>query len=65
MVKSYSFRVVVQGDPSFTNELNFKVDGGTVAAHVVNAISIVCEAEPGIVGLMERPHYFTKDIARN
>ncbi len=61
----YSFLITVAGEPNFTNELNFEVgDGnGTVPAHVVNAIPLICDAKPGILGIMEPPLYFTKDVA--
>ena len=57
-----TYRIVVDGDPSFTCELqlgsgNDSSHDGMVATamRVVNAIPFVCDAEPGIVTATDLP----------
>jgi len=57
------YRVIVQGNPSYTCDVQMMGDdgdhntGGLVgtAARIVNAIPAVCEAEPGLLSVLDLP----------
>jgi hypothetical protein len=61
-VNSGGFRVIVEGTPSFTTEVVFDEDDPTTAgcvstaARVVNSISIVCAAPPGVCSFLDLPN---------
>jgi hypothetical protein len=53
-----SYRIEIEGDPSYTLELNFGSDGGggkITAMPAINAIPAVCAAEPGLNGPLDIP----------
>jgi 2,4-diaminopentanoate dehydrogenase len=57
-----SFRIEIEGDPSFTVEMNFDSKPGQVisAMPVVNSVPAVCGAKPGLVGPLDVPRYWTR-----
>ncbi len=59
-----SYRVEIQGDPTFTIEQNF---GYYPAAKVcaMNVINAVCEASPGLKGPLQIPRYWTRHVRTN
>ena len=59
-----SFRVAVEGDPSFEVELTFGKGGDTLSAMpVLNAIPAVCQARPGLLGPLDVPRYWSRNVA--
>ena len=59
-----SFRVAVEGDPSFEVELTFRKGGDTLSAMpVLNAIPAVCQARPGLLGPLDVPRYWSRNVA--
>ena len=58
-----AYRIEVEGDADFTLELNFDGRPGGVmsAMPVVNSVPAVCEAEPGLVGPLDVPRYWTRN----
>jgi hypothetical protein len=58
-----SYRVEVEGDPSFTLELNFGagVGGKITAMPAINAIPAVCAAPAGLLGPLDIPRYWTRN----
>jgi len=62
--KNVSYRIEVEGDPSFTIEQNFShYDGCKICAMaVVNAIPAVCEASPGLKSPLEIPRYWSRNV---
>jgi hypothetical protein len=62
--KNISYRIEVEGDPSFTIEQNFNhYDGCKMCAMaVINAIPVVCEASPGLKGPLEIPRYWSRNV---
>jgi 4-hydroxy-tetrahydrodipicolinate reductase len=61
-----SFRIEVEGTPTFTLELNFDGSSGykMTAMPAINAIPAVCAAEPGVKGPLEIPRYFARNARR-
>jgi 2,4-diaminopentanoate dehydrogenase len=51
-----SFRIEIEGDPSFTN---FDTKPGRLisAMPVVNSVAAVCRAEPGLLGPLDVPRF--------
>jgi hypothetical protein len=65
-----SHRVEIEGDPSFTVEIGYPPGTGTAASvmPVLNSIPAVCAARPGLLGHLDVPRYWTRnvgDIGRN
>jgi hypothetical protein len=62
--KDVSYRIEIEGDPSFTVEMNFDFEPGlTVSAMpVVHSVPAVCESEPGLLGPIDVPRYWTRNI---
>lgn len=58
------YQVVVKGDPSFETAVALSLyDGCAITAlHPINAINAVCAAEPGILGQLDLPHFYSKAI---
>jgi hypothetical protein len=55
-----SYRVGVEGDPAYTVELNFDVvrcGAKLTAMPAINAIPVVCAANPGLKGPLDIPRY--------
>ncbi len=61
-----SYRVEIEGTPSFTLELNFDYESATSVTSMpaVNAIPVVCDHAPGIVNPLELPRYWSTNVAR-
>lgn len=62
----HQYRIIVEGAPGFTCELDMHEapDGLTFTAnHAINAIPSVCNAGPGIVGPFDLSRYTTRCIA--
>lgn len=58
-----SFRIAVEGDPSFEVELTFGKGADTLTAMpVLNAIPAVCGARPGLLGPLDVPRYWSRNI---
>ena len=58
-----SFRVV--GDPRYAVELSFGIGGDTLCAMpVLNSIPAVCQARPGLLGPLDVPRYWSRNVAR-
>jgi hypothetical protein len=58
-----SYRIEIEGDPSFTVEMNFGAGGGTLAAMpAVNCVPAVCGAEPGLLGPLDVPRYWSRNV---
>jgi len=58
-----AYRVEVDGDPSFTLELNFDSRPGRVlsAMPVINSVPAVCGAPPGLLGPLDVPRYWARN----
>ncbi|WP_045877755.1 dihydrodipicolinate reductase [Pseudofrankia sp. DC12] len=61
-----SYRIVVEGSPSYTLELNFDGEDGRLmtAQTAINAIPAVCAATPGLKGPLDLPRYYTRNARR-
>jgi 2,4-diaminopentanoate dehydrogenase len=58
-----SYRVEVEGDPSFTVEMNFGRGGGTLAGMpAVNCVPAVCRAAPGLLSPLDVPRYWSRNV---
>jgi 2,4-diaminopentanoate dehydrogenase len=58
-----SYRIEVEGDPSFTVELNFGKGGAMLSAMpVINAVPAVCAAPPGLLGPLDVPRYWSRNV---
>ncbi len=62
-----SYRIEIQGDPTFTIEQNFGYYAAAkvCAMNVINAVPAVCEASPGLKGPLEIPRYWTRHVRTN
>jgi 4-hydroxy-tetrahydrodipicolinate reductase len=60
------YQVIVTGSPSYRTEMALGLyDGCSITAlHPINAINAVCDADPGIYGQMDLPHFYSKNVAR-
>ncbi|MET1003455.1 MAG: diacylglycerol kinase [Acidimicrobiia bacterium] len=66
------YRVVVTGNPSYTLDLQMMGDDGDhntaglvgTAGRIVNAIPVVCEAEPGLLSALDLPLVTGKGLLR-
>lgn len=56
-------RIEVEGDPSYTVEMNFGGRGGQLlsAMPAINCVPAVCEAEAGLVFPLQVPRYWSGD----
>jgi 2,4-diaminopentanoate dehydrogenase len=60
-----AFRIAVEGDPSFEVELTFGKGGDTLSAMpVLNSIPAVCGARPGLLGPLDVPRYWSRNVAK-
>jgi 2,4-diaminopentanoate dehydrogenase len=61
-----SYRIEIEGDPSFTVEMNFGGRGGQTlsAMPAVNCVPAVCEAGPGLLGPLDVPLAGVEEIDR-
>jgi hypothetical protein len=58
-----SYRIEVEGDPSYSVELNFGAGGDKITAMpAINAIPAVCAAEPGLKGPLDIPRYSARNV---
>ncbi|WP_319453360.1 MULTISPECIES: dihydrodipicolinate reductase [unclassified Mycobacterium] len=57
-------RVEIEGDPSFTVEIGYPPGTGTAASvmPVLNSIPAVCAARPGLLGPLDVPRYWTRNV---
>ncbi len=63
-----SYRIEVEGDPTYSLELNFGAESGggkITAMPAINAIPAVCAAEPGLQGPLDIPRYHTRNVRRS
>jgi 2,4-diaminopentanoate dehydrogenase len=60
-----AYRVKIEGDPYYAVELSFGTGGDTLSAMPVpNAIPAVCQAQPGLLGPLNVPRYWSRNVAR-
>jgi 2,4-diaminopentanoate dehydrogenase len=67
------YRVIVTGNPSYTCDVQMMGDDGDhntggligTAGRIVNAIPAVCEAEPGILSVLDLPLVTGKGLMRS
>jgi hypothetical protein len=58
-----SYRIEIEGDPSFTVEMNFGRGGQTLSAMpAINCIPAVCAASPGLLGPLDVPRYWSRNV---
>jgi hypothetical protein len=58
-----SYRVEIEGDPSFTVEMNFGRGGQTLSAMpAINCIPAVCAAPAGLLGPLDVPRYWSRNV---
>jgi hypothetical protein len=58
-------RVEIEGDPTFSLEVAYAPDGsagGCTVMPVVNAIPAVCAARPGLLGPLDIPRYWGRNV---
>ncbi len=56
-----SYRIEIEGDPSFTVEMNFGKGGQALSAMpAVNCVPAVCQAKPGLLGPLDVPRYWAR-----
>jgi hypothetical protein len=59
------FRIEVEGDPSYAVELSFGTGGDALSAMpVLNSIPAVRQARPGLLGPLDVPRYWCRNVAR-
>lgn len=59
-----SYRIEIEGDPSFTVEMNFGKGGDVLSAMpAINCVPAVCEAKPGLLGPLDVPRYWARHVA--
>jgi 2,4-diaminopentanoate dehydrogenase len=56
--------IQIDGDPDFRCETYLSLAAGCAmtALHPINAINAVCEAQPGIVGQLDMPHTYSRNV---
>jgi len=53
-----AYRIEIEGSPSFDLELSWRKDGEIMSSMaVINAVPVVCAAEPGLAGVLDLPRY--------
>lgn len=58
-------RVEIEGDPSFAVEISYPPGGSALACTVmplINAIPAVCGARPGLLGPLDIPRYWARNV---
>jgi hypothetical protein len=65
--REMSYRIEIEGDPDYSLELNFQYGPGLkmTAMPAINAISAVCDAEPGLKGILDIPRYWSRNFKRD
>ena len=59
-----SYRIEIEGDPSFTVEMNFGKGGDVLSAMpAINCVPAVCEAKSGLLGPLDVPRYWARHVA--
>ena len=59
-----SYRIEIEGDPTFTVEMNFGKGGQVLSAMpAVNCVPAVCQAEPGLLGPLDAQRYWARNVA--
>jgi len=59
-----AYRIEVEGDPSFSVEMSFGRGGMTIAAMpAINCVPAVCRAAPGLLGPLDVPRYWSRNVA--
>lgn len=62
--KDMSYRIEIEGEPSYTVEMNFGAGGEILTAMpAINCIPAVCAAPPGLLGPLDVPRYWSKNVA--
>jgi len=63
--KEVAYRVEIEGNPSYSLELNLDYAGGCAitAMAAINAIPAVCGATPGLKGPLDIPRYWSKNVS--
>ncbi len=57
--KDMSYRIEIEGEPSYTVEMNFGAGGEILSAMpAINCVSAVCAAPPGLLGPLDVPRYW-------
>jgi 2,4-diaminopentanoate dehydrogenase len=58
------YMIQIDGDPDFRCETYLSLAAGCAmtALHPINAINVVCEAKPGIVGQLDTPHFYSRNV---
>jgi 2,4-diaminopentanoate dehydrogenase len=58
-----SYRIEIEGDPSFTVEMNFGKGGQVLTAMpAVNCVPAVCQAGSGLLGPLDVPRYWARNV---
>jgi 2,4-diaminopentanoate dehydrogenase len=58
-----SYRIEIEGDPSFTVEMNFGKGGDVLSAMpAVNSVPAVCGAKPGLLGPLDVSRYWARNV---
>jgi hypothetical protein len=60
-------RVEIEGDPNLSVEISYPPDGSaraTTVMPVVNAIPVVCAAQPGLLGPLDIPRYWARNVRK-
>ena len=60
------YQVIIKGEPNIHTEMSLSLyDGCAITAlHPINAINAVCDAKPGIIGQLDLPQFYSKNIRR-
>jgi 2,4-diaminopentanoate dehydrogenase len=59
----HAYRIEVDGDPSFTVEMNFGAGSGSfISMPAINAIPALCAAPPGLLGPLDLSRYWTPNV---
>lgn len=60
------YQVIIRGEPNIHTEIALSLyDGCAITAlHPINAINEVCAAKPGILGQLDMPHFWTRNVRR-
>ena len=58
----HAYRIEIEGDPSFSVEMNFPSGGPFIVMPVLNAIPEVCKARPGLLTPIDVPRNWTQNV---
>ena len=60
-----AYRIEIEGDPRFSLELGIGSNGSTLSAMpAINAVAAVCAARPGLLGPIDLPRYWCRNVSR-